>query len=132
MNRIELAHSFFQHGSQRYDHDDLGKFRRLDADGTDGNPTLSPQRRLPHQHNGQQHDEIEYIELVAITLQRLIVKIHQEGRKSNIHRRKKPLPGHIPIPLFTGSIDMGGTADDDKTHDDDTGHSNQQGKVCTA
>ena len=55
-----------------------------------------------------------------------------ENLEKAIAKIKEALPGNEPIPLFTGRIDMRGTADNDDTHHQNARRGCQQGDIRTA
>ena len=57
--------------------------------------------------------------MVAVTLQDLVVKVHQKCRKRNVHNDRDTLPLNKPVTFLTRRVDMGRTSDDNEAHDDD-------------
>jgi len=124
--------AFFDHGGKRDDHDEFGELRRLYADRAERNPTLRTECRLSDEHDKDEQHEIEHVEVIPITLQNLIVKVHQKRCKGNIDDDRDTLPLNEPIAFLTRCVDMGCTADDDETHDDNRRSRENQRDIRTA
>ena len=124
--------AFFDHGGKRDDHDEFGELRWLYADRAERNPSLRTECRLSDEHDKDEQHEIEHVEVIPITLQNLIVKVHQKRCKGNIDDDRDALPLNEPIAFLTRCVDMGRTADDDETHDDNRRSRENQRDIRTA
>ena len=56
--------------------------------------------------------------MVAVTLQDLVVKVHQKRRKRNVHNDRYALPLNEPVAFLTRCIDVSRAANDDEAHND--------------
>jgi len=95
-NRIDLPAALFKHSSERNDHDKFRELRRLYADRSECDPALRAERRLPDEHNQYEQDKVEHVEMVAVTLQDLVVEIHQKCCKRNVDNDGYALPLNEP------------------------------------
>ena len=132
LQRIELPDPILKERGQGDDHDDLREFRRLQRNGPELYPTLRAESRLPDDHDEDEHDNIEDVQILAVSLQRLVIKIHKKNGDEHIQDDEHTLFLNEPIAFLTRRIDMGRTADDDEAHDDDSSSRCNQRQIRAA
>ena len=104
----------------------------MSFENSDGCMLMGAERRLTNQHDQNQQNEIEDIEIISISLQNLIVKVHQKNCKCNVHKDRNALALYEPIAFIARRIDMCRAADDHKAHDNDRRSCDNQCEIRTS
>ena len=86
---------------------------------------------MPEQHDRKKQHDIDNVKLRTVSLQHLVIKIHQEDRQRDVQHRKHTLPLHETVAPRRRRVDMRRTADRDKAHQNNRDRRNNQRKIHT-
>ena len=123
--RIELAYAVAEDGRRADDHDELGKFRRLQGNRPELDPTLGPQGRRADEHDGDQHEQVDDVQGFGVFFQLRIVEAAEKEDDHQVDDESRPLLGDEVV-IDGPFVDMRRTADDTQADaDDEEAHDEQ-------
>ena len=72
----------------------------------------APRALFPHQHDSQQHQDVEEVERPCQAFQHPVIKAHEEGPQHQVDGCETQLPQHEAVAFGPRDIGMGGAADE--------------------
>lgn len=115
---VELAYAVAEDRCRADDHDELGKFRRLQRDRAELDPALGAQGRRTDEHDGDQHEQVDDVQGLGVFLQLRIIEAAEKEDDHQVDDKSRPL--FCDEVVVDGPfIDMRRTADDAQADADD-------------